>query len=61
MISIEDFVTIRKLKHKSEGKLSDRKIAEMFPISHNTVKKALESTQYQGYKHQSVIKTDITV
>lgn len=52
MISMEDFVTIRNLKHKSEGKHSNRKIAEMLHISHNTVKKALESSQYNGYKRQ---------
>jgi transposase len=56
---MEDFVTIRNLKHKNEGKLSNREIAGLLHISHNTVKKALENTQYHEYKRESVINPDI--
>lgn len=56
---MEDWVTIRNLKHKNKDDLSNRAIARLLHISHNTVKRALEKTEYHEYKREKVINPEI--
>jgi len=55
---MEDWVTIRNLKSKP-GDISNREIAKLLGISHNTVKKALASEAGPSYSRKAVINPAI--
>ncbi len=58
VISMEDWVTIRNLK-KHNPNLGTRKIAEVLNISRNTVKRALRSESYPGYKRKKKVNEEL--
>ena len=51
---MEDWVTIRNLKNK-KPEISNREIAKLLGISHNTVKRALSNETGSEYKRKETI------
>jgi len=49
VITLEDWITIRNIKGKNSD-ISNREIARILKISHNTVKKAIENELGPEYK-----------
>jgi len=54
VISMEDWVTIRNLKKRNPS-LGTRKIAEILGVSRNTVRRALRSKTYPGYRREEKV------
>jgi transposase len=58
VISVEDWVTIRNLKKKNP-QISNRQLSKLLKVSHNTIKKALESSDAPEYKRQTVMNPSL--